>query len=190
MQWMKTNCKNFCSFQLSGEEAVDEKIYNIKNISTLYKKLVFDHGRDGVGPPHPETFFSVYEERVHLRGQFSFEITARLQQLLMLCLRLLQLLVELLDRRLQIFHLYDQPVHKICCRFALVGIIYKSYLFCAGSLQSSTSCRCALDSSLVWATFKGATLSIIAFRRSSMFFSTSNISRWICRRKCSIKLSP
>lgn len=47
--------------------------------------------------------------------------------------------------------------------------------------------RCVRASSLVWATFIGLVLSIIAFRNSSIFFSTSKISCCIlCKCICSL----
>lgn len=56
----------------------------------------------------------------------------------------------------------------------------KPNLCWTGSLHSSMFGRWVLVSSLVWATIIGASLSLILFFISSMFFSISNISCRTC----------
>lgn len=57
-------------------------------------------------------------------------------------------------------------------------ILMVSYLIWTLSRHSSIFFRCDLASSLVWATFMGLLLSIMALFKNSMCLSRSNISCW------------
>lgn len=61
-----------------------------------------------------------------------------------------------------------------------------TYVFITGSLQSSTCSRRVRSSNRVWATFIGASLSAMAFRRSAIILSTSKISCTVYQNKKSV----
>lgn len=62
------------------------------------------------------------------------------------------------------------------CKYHINSRNININLVCAASLHNSMSLRCERASKRVCATFIGLLLSIIAFRKSSILFSTSNIS--------------
>ena len=61
--------------------------------------------------------------------------------------------------------------------------VYLSYPVMAGSWHNSMLTLWVLSSSLVIATLSGASLSAIALRSSSMFFSISKISAIVCNNQ-------
>ena len=90
----------------------------------------------------------------------------------------------------QCFLVFDQPTTNTMTPFFLYLLITSSTsLWWGGSLHSSTSGLCALASNLVWATFRGFPLFLIACLSASICFSWSYIScmvldMWDCSLLC------